>query len=80
MPDLRRCVHSARRCRTRRDGVPSIKGESLGLTEVTMQIGEPLRTIVVEPLELPVCDPLTQPDTEPAAQPEAEPEQVPAER
>jgi hypothetical protein len=44
-----------------------------------MQIGEPLRTIVVEPLELPVRDPLTQPDPEPA-QPEPEPEQVPAER
>ena len=27
-----------------------------------MQIGEPLRTIVVEPLELPVSDPQTQPE------------------
>jgi len=46
--------------------------------EVTMQIGEPLRTIVIEPLELPVSDPQTQP--EPAPQPEPEPEQVPAKR
>ena len=44
-----------------------------------MQIGEPLRTIVVEPLELPVNDPQT-PDPEPAPQPEPEPEQVPAKR
>jgi hypothetical protein len=48
--------------------------------EVTMQIGEPLRTIVIEPLELPVDDPQTQPDPEPAPQPEPEPEQVPAKR
>lgn len=40
-----------------------------------MQIGEPLRTIVVEPLELPVGEP-TEPLPEPQ-QPEAEPEQVP---
>jgi len=31
-----------------------------------MQIGEPLRTIVVEPLELPVNDPQTPPQPEPA--------------
>ena len=37
-----------------------------------MQIGEPLRTIVVEPLELPVNQP-----TEPVHVPEPEPEQVP---
>ena len=43
-----------------------------------MQIGEPLRTIVVEPLELPVNDPQTHPDPEPAPQPEPEPEQVPS--
>lgn len=54
--------------------------EILGLEEMNMQIGEPLRTIVVEPLELPVNDPQTQPDPEPAPQPEPEPEQVPAER
>ena len=46
--------------------------------ETTMQIGEPLRTIVVEPLELPVNDPPKPPDPEPAPQPEPEPEQVPA--
>jgi hypothetical protein len=30
-----------------------------------MQIGEPLRTIIVEPLELPVNDPATESDHEP---------------
>jgi hypothetical protein len=45
--------------------------------KVNMQIGEPLRTIVVEPLELPVDDP---PEPEPAPQPESEPDQVPAKR
>jgi len=45
-----------------------------------MQIGEPLRTIVVEPLELPVDDPQTRPEPEPAPQPEPEPEPVPAKR
>jgi hypothetical protein len=40
-----------------------------------MQIGEPLRTIVVEPLELPVSEPTAEPEPEPA---EPEPEQVPA--
>src|ERR1035437_1790369 len=41
-----------------------------------MQIGEPLRTIVVEPLEVPVQQPAAEPETFPAsAQPE--PEQVP---
>jgi hypothetical protein len=44
--------------------------------ELVMQIGEPLRTIVVEPLELPVNQPTGEPETVPAsAQPE--PEQVP---
>ena len=38
-----------------------------------MQIGEPLRTIVVEPLELPVQQPAAEPETVPAsAQPESE--------
>ncbi len=46
--------------------------------EVTMQIGEPLRTIVVEPLELPVNDPQPRPEPEPTPQAEPEPEQVPA--
>jgi hypothetical protein len=45
-----------------------------------MQIGEPLRTIVVEPLELPVNDPQPRPEPEPAPQSEPEPEQVPAKR
>jgi hypothetical protein len=31
-----------------------------------MQIGEPLRTIVVEPLELPANDPQTRPEPEQA--------------
>jgi len=42
-----------------------------------MQIGEPLRTIVVEPLELPVGEPRAEPEPQPHA-PEPEPEQVPA--
>jgi hypothetical protein len=51
--------------------------EILNLTEkINMQIGEPLRTIVVEPLELPVNDPQTRPEPEPAPQPEPEPEQA----
>jgi hypothetical protein len=41
--------------------------------EQDIQIGEPLRTIVVEPLELPV----QQPAGEPEPVPEPEPEQVP---
>jgi hypothetical protein len=41
--------------------------------EQNMQIGEPLRTIVVEPLEVPV----QQPAGEPVPVPEPEPEQVP---
>ena len=44
-----------------------------------MQIGKPLRTIVVEPLELPVERPTSEPEPEPNA-PEPEPEQVPATR
>ena len=44
-----------------------------------MQIGKPLRTIVVEPLELPVERPASEPEPEPNA-PEPEPEQVPATR
>ncbi len=43
--------------------------------EQSMQIGEPLRTIVVEPLELPVQQPAGEP--EPVPVPEPEPEQVP---
>jgi hypothetical protein len=48
-----------------------------------MQIGEPLRTIVVELLELPVShprpDPISQPEV-PKSEPEPEPGQVPASR
>jgi len=40
-----------------------------------MQIGEPLRTIVVEPLELPVQQPTEEP--EPVPVPDQVPEQVP---
>lgn len=40
-----------------------------------MQIGEPLRIIVVEPLELPVQQPTAQ--VGPVPEPELEPEQVP---
>jgi hypothetical protein len=39
-----------------------------------MQIGDPLRTIIVEPLELPV-KPTGEP--EPIQSPESEPQQVP---
>jgi hypothetical protein len=41
-----------------------------------MQIGKPLRTIVVEPLELPVNDPTAAPESQPQAS-EPDPEQVP---
>jgi len=48
-----------------------------------MQIGEPVRTIVMEPLELPVSDPrrdpISQPEV-PKSEPEPEPGQVPASR
>jgi len=43
--------------------------------EQEMQIGEPLRTIVVEPLELPVKQPAKKP--EPIYVPDLEPELVP---
>ena len=44
-----------------------------------MQIGKPLRTVIVEPLEIPVEQPPTDPDPEPfMPEPESEPEQVPA--
>ena len=45
-----------------------------------MQIGKPLRTIVVEPLELPVEQPTREPEPEPIQSPEPkpEPQQVPA--
>ncbi len=43
-----------------------------------MQIGEPLRTIVVEPLELPVQQPASEPEPVPVVPvPEPEPEKVP---
>jgi len=42
-----------------------------------MNIGEPLRTIIVEPLELPVDAPAVEPDPEPET-PGPEPEPVPA--
>lgn len=44
--------------------------------EQDMQMGEPLRTIVVEPLELPVQQPASEPEPVPVV-PEPEPEQVP---
>ena len=39
-----------------------------------MQIGKPLRTIVVEPLELPMEQPTREPEPEPIQSPEPEPE------
>jgi hypothetical protein len=41
-----------------------------------MQIGEPLRTVIVEPLEPPVGTPERDPEPEPAV-PLPEPEKVP---
>jgi hypothetical protein len=41
-----------------------------------MQIGEPVRTIVVEPLEIPVHKPSSEPEPV-VEQPEPEPERVP---
>jgi hypothetical protein len=43
--------------------------------EQDMQIGEPIRTFVVEPLELPVNQPRGEPEPIPASEPE--PEQMP---
>ena len=45
-----------------------------------MQIGEPVRTIIVERLELLVKEPTCEPDPEPIQSPESEPKQVPATR
>ena len=42
-----------------------------------MNIGEPLRTIIVEPLELPVNEPAVEPEPEPERL-EPEPEPIPA--
>ena len=45
-----------------------------------MQIGDPLRTIIVEPLELSVSDPTGEPISDPPVpqpEPAPEPEQVP---
>ena len=42
-----------------------------------MQIGEPLRTIVVEPLELPVLQPAGESEPETIQSPEPEPERMP---
>jgi hypothetical protein len=41
-----------------------------------MQIGETLRTVVVEPLELPVKQSTGEPKPVPVPEPEPEPEQV----
>ena len=43
-----------------------------------MQIGDPLRTIIVEPLELPIYEPTADPNPDLIPAPEPEPEQVPA--
>jgi hypothetical protein len=42
-----------------------------------MQIGKPLRTIIVEPLKIPVKQPTTEREPEPVPVPEPEPVQVP---
>jgi hypothetical protein len=44
-----------------------------------MQIGRPLRTIIVEPLEVPVNEPGVEPKAEPEPlEPNAEPEPMPS--
>jgi len=45
-----------------------------------MQIGDALRTIIVELLELPVDESTANPNPDPIPSPETEPEQVPATR
>jgi hypothetical protein len=55
--------------------VPLLEKVSRRGREQDMQIGEPMRTIVVEPLELPVKQPAGEP--QPVPVPEPEPEQVP---
>ena len=45
-----------------------------------MQIGKPLRTIVVEPLELPVEQLTRETKPEPIKSPEPKPQQVPVTR
>lgn len=51
---------------------------SFGLGVVLMQIGEPLRTIVVDPLELPAALPHREPEPQaPIAVPERQPEEIP---
>jgi hypothetical protein len=45
-----------------------------------MQIGDPIRTIIVDPLELPVDEQTADPNPDPIPSPETEPEQVPATR
>jgi hypothetical protein len=42
-----------------------------------MQIGDPLRTVMVEPLELPVGEPATLESEPDPAVPQPEPERVP---
>jgi hypothetical protein len=39
-----------------------------------MQIGKPLRTVIIEPLEVRVPEPQCEPDSEPIVQPAPEPE------
>lgn len=62
--DRRWCVREARRFPT----MVTFRGERFRSESKgqVMQIGEPLRTIVVEPLELPVNEPPTAPEPEPA--------------
>src|ERR1051326_18029 len=47
-------------------------------TEVRMQIGHPLRTIIVEPVELPEPEPDRDPFGQPSGPPQPEPKQEPA--
>jgi hypothetical protein len=45
--------------------------------EQDLQIGEPLRKIIIEPLELPVKQPADEPESEPILLPQPEPDGVP---
>jgi hypothetical protein len=45
--------------------------------EQDMQVGKPLRTVVVEPLELPVKPSADEPESEPILLPQPEPDGVP---
>ncbi len=83
---VRRCAICeqlfTRRATSEHATVPCMPGTRCNLGGNELQIGDPLRTIIVEPLELPVEEPIAEPRPEPtpAPEPEPEPEEVPATR